>query len=75
MVWYIDPDKKVKTIVIKNESKNIEFGKNNFKKFSSFKFLKYKILNFLKIFFVKNRIIFYRSNFGNKFLLIKTLLN
>ena len=42
MLWceYIDPDKKVKTIVIKNESKNIEFGKNNFKKFSFFKFLK-----------------------------------
>ena len=32
MLWceYIDPDKKVKTIVIKNKSKNIEFGKNNF---------------------------------------------
>ena len=77
MLWceYIDPDKKVKTIVIKNESKNIEFGKNNFKKFSSFKFLKYKIFKFFEnILCKKNRIIFYRSNFGNKFLLIKTLL-
>lgn len=59
---------------MKNEIKDIKFGNNDPKKSPFFIFFISKILKFFEnILCKKNKIIFYRSYFGNKFLLIKTL--
>ena len=76
LLWckYIDPDKKIE--VIKYSPKEI-FKTSKIKNKSPNLFKKYfiYILKILEKFFCRNnKIIFYESYFGNKFLIIKTLL-